>query len=463
VNDAASATLPRRVAYTGGGPGDLLALLSRRKLIWVPIFVVVTAISVHSYVRSPVIFSSSTKVLVSRGERESSLNPRVRVLDWREELGSEVETVYSQQVIKEAEAILLEEGVRDRDGEPLKLDPSQVGAEPIESSSVLRISYRSPLKDHAQLGVSAITQAYMNYRKEIKELPEIESYLLDRLQGVEQNLEAKGQERKELLREAGTASFADQRTELFSLGGVIKRSLVNAREQIAYVRERLQALRDFRGSGLSDVAYIPVFADDDERRDIGMRSLVEGLVALQSRENELASRYTENHPQVIEIRNQIEGHKVLIAEAADRYESSLRAELRTWRARERQLAEELETIDRELADFPEREYRLNRVNLELETLENDYRRLVTEYTAAGVQNASLPNWQVRLYAEASKPTRIQTGDVVRTVVVSLFSLVVALGIAFIVDGLDPSVKTVRETEVIFDAPVLALVAKARRK
>ena len=46
---------------------------------------------------------------------------------------------------------------------------------------------------------------------------------------------------------------------------------------------------------------------------------------------------------------------------------------------------------------------------------------------------------------------------------ALFALVVGFGLAFIVDALDPSVKTAREAERIFEAPVIASVARIGRK
>ena len=437
--------------------GDVFALLMRRILIWAPIFFVVLSISVYSYVTSPVFYRATTRVLVSRGERESSLNPRVRYLQWEEEVASEVETVFSQPVLEMAEMALAEAGIRDPRGEPVRMPPGQISAGPVRGSNVLEILYQNRDPDLAREGVAAITEAYMEYRRATRSAPEMDDYFRSQIAAVRTTLEDLGQERRNLLQQAGLASLTEQRAETVNLMGSVRSQLVRTREQTAYAKSRLDALRGYRASDLSDVDYIPVFAGNEQRTDVGIRRLADVMIDLRSRENELASRYTENYPPLREVRNQIQGQRVLIGEAADRYESVLKALLTTWQARERQLNNELQALEYELSHYPDREARLTQLNLEISAIQGNYRQLVSEYAAAGIQNASAPSWTVRLYASPSDPIRIHTGDLIRTLVIPLFALVISLGLAFIVDTLDPAVKTAGEAERIFRAPVLASV------
>ena len=133
------------------------------------------------------------------------------------------------------------------------------------------------------------------------------------------------------------------------------------------------------------------------------------------------------------------------------------------RAREAELLAELAVLERELGAYPDQEERLSHVDREIRALENNYDQLVSGYAASDIQNASAPSWNVRIFAVASEPFRFHTGDLIRTLVVPLFALVVGFGLAFIVDALDPSVKTAREAERIFEAPVIASVARIGRK
>ena len=79
---------------------------------------------------------------------------------------------------------------------------------------------------------------------------------------------------------------------------------VKVREQLAFAGARLQALRDFRDSGLSHIEYIPIFMGDELRDDGALTRLVEAMIDLQTRETQLESRYTATNPLLLEVREQ---------------------------------------------------------------------------------------------------------------------------------------------------------------
>lgn len=438
-------------------------MLSRRRWIWIPLFLLVLAISVFNYLTAPVFYRSTTKILVSRGERESSLNPRIRYLRWEEEVGSEMETVLSQPVLEFAESILRDAGIRAQNGGEIDIRPDDITTAPVRGSNVLRVLYQSRDPELAREGVRAVTEAYMGYRRATRTTPEMDFFFRDEIDRVEDALSDLSEKKKTILKDAGIAQISEQRLETLGIVRIVRTSLVNAREELVFARSRMEALRKFRESGSSDVAYIPIFGTGEQRNDTGMRQLVDAMVGLQTEENELAVRYTDDHPRLIEIREQIQGQKALIDEAAARYEEVLSAQADQWRARQAHLEKELADLEAELQGYPEREAELLQVNLELAAQEANYRRLMAEYTSSGIQNASAPNWQVRLYQEPSPPARVHTGDLIRTLVIPIFALIVGLGLALVVDGLDPSIKTVGEAERIFGAPVLASVGRVGRK
>ncbi len=437
-------------------------MLSRRKLIWLPIFLAVLGWSVYTYATATVTYRSESKVLLRRGERESSLNARVRVMSWEEEVASEVQTVFSDPVRLRADSLLAAEGVLDAHGEPLTINFGKVSARPVEGSNVMLVLFQNRDPDLAQRGVTALTRAYIDYRNDVHETPNISAFFDGEIAHVRDRLADLAEQRQGILEEAGWASIGEQRAETGKLLGSIRATLVHAREERAMEESRLRALRRFRETGSDDVAFIPVLGAE-EGTGLEVRRILESLIALRSRENELASRYTADHPQLSELREQLTAQETMLADASARYERSLEASLSTLRAREATLTGELDDILVELSRFPERESELTQVNLEIEALSENYRQLVTGAAAADIQNASAPSRAVTLFAAASSPLRVHTGDLIRTLVVPLFALVVALGLAFIIDGLDPSVKTTREAEDIFGAPVLASVARTGKR
>jgi len=440
-----------------------VALLERRRLVWAPIFLIVLAVAIVTYATSPVTYRSTAKVLVRRGERESTLNSRVRVVSWEEELASEVQTVFSDIVLHRADSLLARDGVRSKDGRPLSIDAGQISSRPIEGSNVLLILYQNRDPELARKGAQALTQAYTEFRNFDRAAPEVEGFFRGEIGSIQDAIRDLTSRRREILSGAGLASFTDQRLETVNLYGTVREALIRAGDEVAFERARLEAFKTFRRSGLTNADYIPVLGSDESRNDVGIRRLVDQLTELKIRANELQSRYTDDHPLVAEIIEQIVGQRELIDEAAARYEKALEAQLTALEARETHLRGQLVGLGAELDEYPEREAELTGVNLEIAALEENYRQLLTEYMAAGIQTASSPSRAVTLYALASTPVRVRTGDLIRTLVLPIFALVVALGLAFVIDSLDPTIKTNREAERILGAPVLASVPREWRR
>jgi uncharacterized protein involved in exopolysaccharide biosynthesis len=437
--------------------------LARRRLIWIPIFLIVLVIAVTTYFSSPVTYRSSTKVLIRRGERESTLNSRVRVVSWQEELASEVQTVFSDIVLQRADSLLAEEGVRTKSGRPLEIQPGQISARPIEGSNVLLLLYQNREPELAKKGVEALTRAYVEFRNYDRAAPEVEGFFRGEIASIQDALRDLTQQRRQILVDAGLASFTEQRQETVDLYGSVRQALIQASDEVAYESARLEAFRRLREEGVAGGDYVPVLGSDESRNDVEIRRLVDQLAELKIKANELRSRYTDDHPFVSEVLDQIEGQRELIQEGADRYERALEAQLIALEARESHLRSQVLGLTSELDVFPGREAELTDVNMQIAALEDNYRQLLNEYMAAGIQTASSPSRAVTPYALASSPIAVRTGDLIRTLVLPLFALVVAFGLAFIVDSLDPTVKTAREAERILGAPVLASVTRDWRR
>jgi len=446
------------------GLGDLVGLLVRRWLVWLPLFLVVLSISVFQFLSATQRYQSTVNVLVSRGERESSLTPRVRVVSWEEEIASEVQTVYSEIVRQRAATILADSGYVADDGSLLEVSRDQMYVGPVQSSNVIEILFRHTQPEVARHGVAAIAEAYRMYVAERRATPEVDDYFQRYISAVRDSLQAATARRQQLLEEANLGSLSEQRLETVNLMGSIKTSLIRIRELVARQNARIEAVSTIRQSGDAGVDAVPYFSDDLRvENDGGIRRLIDGLVELEARENELQSRFTDRHPELREVRDQIAGQRILIKAAAGRYQDTLESERDELVARERQLAADLAELEGELGTFPRQEAALARVNLEIATLEDQYQQLIEGHTSAGIQNASAPARSVTLYSSASRPVAARRGDIVRTLIVPAFALVVAMGLAFVVDALDPSVKTLREAEESLDAPVLAAVAESGRR
>jgi len=64
---------------------------------------------------------------------------------------------------------------------------------------------------------------------------------------------------------------------------------------------------------------------------------------------------------------------------------------------------------------------------------------------------------------AGKAAPMNQRDYVRLALAPAFSLVVGIGLAFFVDGLDTRVRTAADAETVLDLPVLATLRERRRR
>src|SRR6266852_5035352 len=89
-----------------GGARDFLAVLFRRRWIIGTVFIVTTLTVLVINFTQPLMFESTGKVIVKRGERDNLLQGSMRMLTWSEELASEVEVVKSSTVIQRAQVLV---------------------------------------------------------------------------------------------------------------------------------------------------------------------------------------------------------------------------------------------------------------------------------------------------------------------------------------------------------------------
>jgi capsular polysaccharide biosynthesis protein len=81
---------------------------------------------------------------------------------------------------------------------------------------------------------------------------------------------------------------------------------------------------------------------------------------------------------------------------------------------------------------------------------------------AKITENTVPALIVYLLSPAGSPTARNTRDYVRLALAPAFSLVVGIGLAFFIDGLDLTVHTAGQAEAELELPVLAAISERRK-
>lgn len=144
---------------------EFVAVLFRRRWLVLGLFFVVTVTVVALTLTAPVVYTSSGRVLVYRGERLSALNAnRMLYGEWESELGSEVARARSAAVLERTREVLAERAAAA--GQPVpKFDPGAVDVEVMGRSDVLGIAYSDRDPDVAHQMCDALITAYLDVRQ----------------------------------------------------------------------------------------------------------------------------------------------------------------------------------------------------------------------------------------------------------------------------------------------------------
>jgi capsular polysaccharide biosynthesis protein len=112
----------------------------------------------------------------------------------------------------------------------------------------------------------------------------------------------------------------------------------------------------------------------------------------------------------------------------------------------------------ELAELPSKEMKLTQINRVIGALQTQYEALVSSMVDARITRSGRADWNVILLSPASEAYPIRVNDYVRLAILPLFSLVLGIGLAFLVDSLDHSIKDAGDVETYVGLPVLSSVS-----
>jgi succinoglycan biosynthesis transport protein ExoP len=189
------------------------------------------------------------------------------------------------------------------------------------------------------------------------------------------------------------------------------------------------------------------------------------LQNLNLKRDELIQKYTDQHPEVIAVNEQIARlHADLKQQVQNAYNIEL-ASLQELKARRSQVLEELNSVRAELEAMPDKERQLSEIDAMIKKLEERYALMQQRQGESEIAQAGHTDWDVVVLANASAPYSKKTQDYVRLAIGPLLSLIVGFGIAFFMESMDHSVKNAAEAEEYLDAPVLVTISDlaARRR
>jgi uncharacterized protein involved in exopolysaccharide biosynthesis len=441
---------------------DFLSIVFRRKAVVAAVFLASVGVVVAMDRLSPKEFESSSEVLISRGQPESAYSSRVRVLTWEEDLNSELETVKSAHILALAQKLLENGRVKDSRGKPVKINPARVTSTTPGKSAVIILKVRDPDPQAAREIARAVTQAYKEFRLSVRTVPEIDVFFQERIEEVRAQLEDWEERRVGFMAEESITKIDDERRSMITVKEQAELNLTRVNEEVAAEESRIELLRGMVERAREDPTQeIYAFSEMGQSDDQVILQIRKELVARRGELYAARSQYQESHPQVRRLADQVTQLEGLLVQEVGNYIRHVEARLEVLRSRADALRSSVEYCDAELASFPTKEARLAAFDRMIDRLSTEYKSLADRQIQAQMERAGTPDWNVLVLQPATEPELVRMNDAIRLAVIPVIGFFVALALAFVLDGMDHSLKDAAEVERHLGLPVLGSIGRLR--
>jgi polysaccharide biosynthesis transport protein len=435
---------------------EFIAVMFRRKWVILGLFAVTTVTVLAITFSTPIEYMSVGRVLIRRGEQESLLQPFRRVMnEWEQDLGSEVETVTSFPVLERAREILRSEAAAG--SAPYKLVEGQVDAEVTGKTNAIAIAYVDRDPKVARAVCDAVVRAYIEHRQ-LLGLNYPTEFFQREIASVQKDYDAKLEQRRQFANSAGVVDVGQQKTSLLQTQGYMttKRSEVAA--DLAEARAQVRVMRSMRDNPNIDLPTLGAPYTNES----ALVELKRRVVEQQARVAQISERYRPESPEVQNAKETLETLQGLMRREVDARMEIAQSRIEVLESRVTAMDTDLDKVAAQLATLPNKETTISELDQQISVLKSRYEELVRKSDQARITEQTTPNVNIQLLNPAGPARPRNAPDPVRIALAPAFALIVGIGLAFFLDGLDITVRTAGQAEEVAELPVLASLSERRR-
>jgi len=439
---------------------EFLAIVFRRKWIILGLFLVTTATVLAVALTTPISYVSSGRILVKRGERQSVLRPDRQIFsDWEQDLGSEMQVMKSTPVVRRARQLL------EADAKRLKLDvefdPAKVDVEVVGKSNVIALGYTDLDPTAAQIGCSAVLQAYVEYHKDRLTSDRPKHFFDEEIADLQSQIRKRMEQRRAYSEETGIAAPLAQTQSWVAEKAALGQRRSELAADLAASQSNEQAMRKMVGDPDMDLPTfdgVNVYTNEQ-----ALVLLKQRIVDQQSRIAILSETLRDDAQEVVAARQTLETLQGLLRKEVEQRARVAAARTQALQAKVRVLDQEIDNIEEQLSSAPQTLETSDGMDADLASLRNRLKEVTEKRDEALVTEATMADVNVVVLAPAGTAVPVNPLDFVRLGLAPAFSLLVGIAIAFFIDGLDLTVRTANQAEEYLDLPVLASLSERRRR
>jgi len=365
-----------------------------------------------------------------------------------------------------------------RDAAVRRLEKKLVIESP-RKSNVVRLGYQAHSPEAARQVIDALIDAYLREHARLNRTPGSEEFYAAHAERLPGELRGKEEELRELKQRTGLASVDEQRTQLISRTGVLEDELIAVEAKRAESEAKVASLRE-------KLAALPKIQIAEETTGIGhtgTEKVREQLYALQVREKEASAIYTDAHPRLRAIREELaEAEAIALREDPLRthtirrpdsnYEAArlaLLAEeptLAALTAKSRSLRDQLAGVRDQLHGLNENEAKVVRLMREIELREQDFRKYSANLEQARIDGALEARHMSNISVVQPATLELKPVRPRKTLVLGLAMIVGlggAFGLALMAEYVDHSFQEPEQIERHLNLPALVAIPRMSRK
>ncbi len=332
-----------------------------------------------------------------------------------------------------------------------------IGVNPRRDSQLVDVSFVSADPREAANLANAVAEAYIedNLKGREEMTTAATDYLTDRLVELKEKWESSEQlvqnylDQQELIDVEGVDSFANRQLTLATEKlGAAQRARVEAQIRLDRVQEsRIQ------GDPLS---LLPV---------VGGEGLVQTANAAHQsalrKVEELSERYGPKHPKMISARSELTSAESALGRQIDVAVNTLHRDYQTALAAEESAEREIDTVKTQLRDIDRKEFRLEALRREADKNREVYEQFLTQFKSTSASgDLRTANARIVEYARAPgtpfKPNKRRALSIA-----FLLGLMASIGLAFLLEHLDNTLKDAEDVERRLGIPVLGVLPRLK--
>lgn len=416
-------------------------------------------IDFEGYISQSLTFNTHFKLITSRQVLEEVIrrlkldrrDEDIEVSPWKELLAQVKENI--RLLLDQEEESLTPEAELTGTVEALQ---ENIDIEEVRDTRLLKISVEDHDPEVAMDTANSLASSYIefNIANRLKSSKNTLSWMSDQLYEMKKKLE-----------DSEEAFLAyKQREKLFSIEGkqeVIARKIADfndaqlgARNRRLEVDAKLQQFKESRASGAGH---------------FGVRSLIGNplidnlntqLLNAEVELSRLSKVYKSKHPKIIQIKTKIDKTRKKLTQEVEKEIKSLEAERAVLLAREKAMEKAIADFDQEALMTNRKELKYTILQRSVRTNQKLYDTLLSKVKESNVtKDADVSN--IRIVEKAVLPlSPVKPKKKLNLALSIIFGLMTGVGLAFLLEYMDRSLRTEEDVQRYMDLPVLSVVPEA---